>query len=332
MAGVTPLPHGVEAIIVADGAVDDCSVLAQASGVRVVEIKGPSGPAAARNAGAKVATGDILVFIDADVVASTDVLGAIKTLFESRPDVSAAFGAYDEQPAEPSLVSQYKNLAHSYVHRTAGPVVQTFWGGFGAIRTAVFRELGGFDERFRRPSVEDIELGYRLTAAGHLVVLDPELSVRHLKRWTFGSLLASNIGDRGIPWTQLILRFGRVHNELNLRHCYRASVILTYAGVGFAAVGITQPVYWWPALLVIAGVFVLNLRFFSYLIRLRGLVFTIRAAPLHILYHLSNGLSFVLGATLYSTQRWLGVRLPGAVPCTATDFLDSRVSVFTRPV
>ena len=311
-----PLPRDAEVIVVADGGADGCSSVAAGRGARVVEIAGPSGPAVARNAGAERATGDILVFIDADVVASPDALGRIRVLFDSQPEVSAAFGAYDEWPAEPNLVSQYKNLAHSYVHQMSGPVVQTFWGGFSAIRRSVFREIGGFDERFRRPSVEDIELGYRLAAAGHRVLLDPSLSVCHLKRWTLRSLLASDIMDRGIPWTQLILRFGRVHNDLNLRSGYRVSVVLTYAFAGLSVVSIAQPMYWWPALLAVTGVYVLNRRFFSYLTRLRGPGFAIRAAPLHILYHFYNGLSFCLGTTIYFAHRWLGVRLPGAVPIT----------------
>src|SRR5262249_49320905 len=186
-----------EVIVVADGAREDCRPAAAAVGAVVIERPVAGGPAAARNDGAAAARGEILVFIDADVVVSKDTLRRLDVLFAERPEASAIFGAYDEEPDAPNFISQYKNLAHSYIHQTANPVSQTFWGGFGAVRASAFAAVGGFDERFGRPTVEDIDLGYRLTASGHTVLIDHLLRVQHLKRWTFGSVLASDVRDRG---------------------------------------------------------------------------------------------------------------------------------------
>ena len=72
--------------------------------------------------------------------------------------------------------------------------------------------------------------------------MDPQLRVSHLKRWTVASLIASDVVDRGIPWTQLIWRIGHTHNELNLRAVYRVSVVLSYACVTSFAVGFVEPV------------------------------------------------------------------------------------------
>ena len=76
--------------------------------------------------------------------------------------------------------------------------------------------LGGFDEGYRQPSIEDIELGYRLKQAGHRIRLCKALQVKHLKRWSVVSLLKSDFFDRALPWTELILRDRRVINDLNL--------------------------------------------------------------------------------------------------------------------
>ncbi|NJR31347.1 glycosyltransferase [bacterium] len=133
---------------------------------------------------ADVATGDILVFIDADVVASVGDLARVAEILEQQPDIAAVFGAYDDAPGHPGFMSQYKNLAHSFIHRTSSTVAQTFWAGFGAVRRDAFLSVGGFDERFERPSVEDIDLGYRLNAAGFRLMLDSTLRCCHLKRWT----------------------------------------------------------------------------------------------------------------------------------------------------
>ena len=81
------------------------------------------------------------------------------------PGLSALIGSYDLTPAAPNFVSQYKNLSHAFVHRSAAGEVPTFWSGFGGIRTAAFRAIGGFDETFFC-YLEDVDLGWRLWARG----------------------------------------------------------------------------------------------------------------------------------------------------------------------
>ena len=45
--------------------------------------------------------------------------------------------------------------------------------------------MGGFDEGYHEPTIEDIDLGYRLKKAGYRIQLVKELQVKHLKRWEF---------------------------------------------------------------------------------------------------------------------------------------------------
>jgi cellulose synthase/poly-beta-1,6-N-acetylglucosamine synthase-like glycosyltransferase len=277
-------------------------------------VEGPSGPAVARNRAAETATGDVLVFVDADVVLGRDSLNQLSNVLSERPDVAAIFGAYDEDPAAPNFASQYKNLAHSYIHQVSNPVSQTFWAGFGAVRARAFASVGGFDERFRRPSIEDIDLGYRLTAAGHLVMLDHNLRACHLKRWTVGSMIRSDVLDRGIPWTQLILRFGRFHNDLNLRSAYRTCVALTYVLFAMLALSPFNSLLLLPATASLVGLIVLGRKFYGYFLRQRGFWFTARVFPLHLLYHFYNGLSFSVGTLLYLARRRFELQLPGSLP------------------
>src|SRR4029079_757083 len=75
----------------------------------------------------------------------------------------AVFGCYDDSPDASNFLSQYKNLVHRYYHVTANENASTFWAGCGAIERDLFLKLGGFDtDRYRDPSIEDIELGYRV--------------------------------------------------------------------------------------------------------------------------------------------------------------------------
>lgn len=294
---------------------DDPHEIAARYQARVLEIDGPSGPAVARNRGSLIARGDVLVFVDADVVVERSAIERLRSTFEATPDAAAVFGSYDEQPAEPNFVSQYKNLAHAFIHMSSQRVAQTFWAGFGAVRAEAFAAVGGFDERFARPCVEDIDLGYRLTASGRLVLLDHELRSCHLKKWTLKGMVVSDVKDRGIPWTQLILRFGRFNNDLNLKSGYRACVVLSYVLVATLIASIVvSPWFLTPVLPIVAVLLYFGRRFYRFFLRKRGFLFTARVFPLHVLYHLYNGLSFSVGTTLFLARKRFDVALPGSLP------------------
>jgi glycosyltransferase involved in cell wall biosynthesis len=228
-----------ECIVVDDGSNDDTALIARRHGATVVTTDKRRGPAYARNLGARRATGDVLFFLDADVCVHPGTLHSVATSFAADPSLDALIGAYDDAPQSADFLSQYKNLMHSFVHRTGRQQARTFWSGCGAIRRSVFREHSGFDESYDRPAIEDIELGYRLSRAGRKIVLDPALTVKHLKKWTFWGLVKSDIFDRGIPWTELILRDRCMPNDLNLQLSQRVSVALVFVLLGlssFAAV------------------------------------------------------------------------------------------------
>ena len=310
---LSPLPADSELIIAADGALDDCRPLAGRYGARLLELPGPSGPAVSRNAAAAAAAGDVLVFVDADVIVSRAGLSRIARVFAEHPRTAAVFGSYDDEPADPGFVSQYKNLSHAFVHRASAGTARTFWAGFGAVRRDAFNAVGGFDERFDRPSVEDIDLGYRLTAGGYEVLLDPALSASHLKRWTIGAAIASDVRDRGIPWTQLTWRYGGVHDGLNLRRECRLSVVLAYVGIGCLLLAPYDRRLLLALPIVAAGLLGLNRRYYRFFYVRRGGWFTIRVSALHVLHTLCNGVSFAIGTVLYVAARYLGVRLPGGL-------------------
>lgn len=286
----------LEIIVVDDASTDSTAEAAEASGVHVLRMERRSGPGVARNRGASAARGDILVFVDADVCVHTDTLERFSSAFAAMPTPDAVFGAYDTTPFEPGLVSQYKNLAHHFVHVSHPGEASTFWAGCGAIRREVFLEVGGFDPAFDRPSIEDIELGLRLHLRGRRIVLRPEIQATHLKRWTLRGMVASDILDRAAPWTELILSNGRMPGTLNLSADQRLSAALTWLACALAPASLLLG----PGALIIAAllaavVISLNRRFHAFLWAQRGPLFALGGIALHLMYFVSCGLGAGLG-------------------------------------
>jgi hypothetical protein len=249
----------------------------------VVAEPGSAGPAAARNLGAERATGDVLVFVDADVVVRADAFERIRRAFESEPALVAVFGSYDDRPEAPGVVSAFRNLLHHHVHQEGAGPASTFWAGLGAVRQESFGAAGGFDAaRYPTASIEDVELGLRLAASGAAIELDPELQGTHLKAWTLRTMVETDFSSRGVPWVELLLERRQGTRVLNLGARHRASAIASLAlAAGLVA---RRP------LLAGAGLgtlLALNRSFYRLLLERAGLRTAVAGVGLHVLHHLT---------------------------------------------
>jgi GT2 family glycosyltransferase len=251
--------------------------------VVVDDAPGP-GPAAARNRGAGETDSDVLVFVDADIEVHRDAFVRVRHAFERDPGLGALFGSYDDDPPAPGLVSSFRNLLHHHVHQEAGGPATTFWAGVGAIRRAVFEAHGGFDaKRYPRASIEDIELGCRLAAAGVRIELDPRLLGTHLKAWTLRSMVETDFLRRGAPWVELMLGSEASRSALNLGPRHRASA----AAVAVGTIALLRGQRG-AAAASLAALLVLNRDFYGLLLRRRGPAAAAAGVSLHAIHHLTG--------------------------------------------
>lgn len=290
-----------ELIVVDDGSADPETARIASTADRAVTLPAPaSGPAAARNAGAEAATGRWLAFVDADVLVHGDALRRMLDGLE-KGSAAAIFGSYDDMPAATGIVSQYRNLLHHRVHQRNAGDVESFWAGCGAVERTAFDAVGQFDAtRFRRPEMEDVDLGYRLRDAGCRIVLDPAILCTHLKRWTLRGMIASDFSRRGLPWARLLVerRMLLSPRGLSLGAGERASAVVSF----LAATSVFVAVFLQSrgAAAFAAAMFVLfvasNATFFRWLGAKRGWRFGAAAVLLHFIYSVNAVAALMIGA------------------------------------
>lgn len=174
-----------EVLVIDDGSTDATAALAEAHPIRprVERLARNSGPSAARNAGVQATqdkAGSVILFLDSDVTLPPDVVAETKSVF-CDPHIQAVNGIMVPPPLNPSPATWYKCLVeHSWGYsaeqwNSSATCLNT---RIGAIRREAFLAVGGFDDSYRKPSVEDHEFGLRFTR-NHSILLDRNLNARH---------------------------------------------------------------------------------------------------------------------------------------------------------
>lgn len=297
-----------EVLVVDDGSTDDSAEISRRKGANILSTaRRQSGPAAARNLAAQKASGDVLLFVDADVVVKADTITEVAAIFRHQPQISALFGSYDDAPAERNFLSQYRNLLHHFVHQNSHREASTFWAGLGAIRRDVFVSVGGFDcEQFAVPSIEDIELGARLRASGHNILLAKEIQAQHLKKWRVGSMLRTDIFCRAAPWSKLILTSQGLINDMNLKTNDRLSAMLVGLSIALVPIIFWQPFLSFLLIAFLLAIIILNHKIFNFFYRKKGFLFAAQAFPWQFLYFFYSGATFVFCWFRYALPLVLG--------------------------
>jgi GT2 family glycosyltransferase len=184
------LGEGDELILVENKPGDGCAELVRelAPEARIVAMGGNAGFAAGVNAGAEIASGDLLVVLNPDAAPQPGLGEAIRRPWAEKRD----WGAWQALVADGEL--RCVNSAGNPLHFTG----ITWAGGHGlpldqappagevtvasgaclAIPLRVWREVGGFPAEFFLYH-EDVDLSVRIRAAGHAVGIEPAAVVAH---------------------------------------------------------------------------------------------------------------------------------------------------------
>jgi GT2 family glycosyltransferase len=186
-----------EIIVVSDGSTDgtDQFLAENPSTLNLRAIFQPDlGVAVARNMGGQAATGEIIIFIDDDVVPAPELIQEHVRFQQEHGRQAVVIGPMlaplDFQPPiwvlweHATLANQYAAMEQGIFQTTA----RQFYTGNTSIRRSQFLEAGGFDPSFRR--AEDVELAYRLAARGAEFFFHPKAVGYHYANRTFAAWIS----------------------------------------------------------------------------------------------------------------------------------------------
>lgn len=190
-------PHEFEVVVVDDGSrprVDAVCEPFRASLALKLVAQENAGPAAARNLGATIARGALLVFTDDDCCPAPDYLRSLAARFRESPAALVGGRTINALAENPYSATSQLIIETVYEFYNASPSGDaTFFASNNfALPADAFRDAGGFDERFR--CSEDRDFCERWRMRGGALVYEPEAVVRHAHALSPVSLWRQHFG------------------------------------------------------------------------------------------------------------------------------------------
>ncbi|MFH1415679.1 MAG: glycosyltransferase [Elusimicrobiota bacterium] len=273
----------IEVIIVDDAGFEDISLCIPAHHkVRLLRNNIRMGPAYSRNIGAESAKGEILLFLDSDVYVNKDTISIVVKNF-TQHNADAVVGQYDTDIPYRDFFSNYYNLRITKGYLGTARSTDLCLGAVFAVKKSIFTELGGFNIRYGTPSVEDIELGNRITASGYIKLSDKDLSVTHDKHFSLLQLIKNDF-TRSSQRVEFAIDLKAILDTIALKPFNHTSAFQVFSSF-------LSPLFWislFPGVLIsrtyLLYAFMLfmviscmNMDYLLFYLKKRGIIFTIKS-------------------------------------------------------
>jgi GT2 family glycosyltransferase len=267
-----------EIVVVDDASFDDSAEIARQAGCRVVRADENVGAARAKNRGAQAAIGDVLFFTDDDVIVSRDALARVAEDLNA-PYIVGVVGLLDRAIPFDDFASNYKNLWMRFTYaRLPRERIGVFYTSAAAIRRDIFLQLGGFDESYRGTSIaEDTEFGQRAWGAGHVLRLDPRVTVTHCKRYTLREVLHTDFLRARALMLMRLRKWGQPFFT-SVPMFYQLAVPTIFAALICLALTFANAMFLAASAILLVTFYVLSFPWLGYLTRERGARFALLAA------------------------------------------------------
>ncbi len=240
----------IEVIVVDDASTDETPEVVEKYNYTLEKLSQQRGPAVARNKGVEVSKGEIILFIDSDILISDKTVPLILEDLSHDTETAAVVGMLDKEMPYKNISSQYFNLRKHYDYLLVNDDLKNLYASITAIRKRIFLEAGGFNETYVRASVEDAELGRRLYRLGYRIKLNKDIRVVHLKQHSLLALICSDF-RRASSFIKFVIRERLVGNIAKEKRfaSFRMGAIGTVSLVPLLLVSlITIPFFKWSYL------------------------------------------------------------------------------------
>ncbi len=316
-------------VVVVDDASDDGSVdVVRRFPARLVRLEAHAGVSRARNAGARAASGELLLFIDADCLLAPDALAAARTAHGGRAELVLG-GTYTPRPADEDFFSRFQSaFIHHAETRAAAPDYVAAHAML--VDAETFRRSGGFVEGAFlgvQASVEDVELSHRLRRAGCALAMCPGLLVTHVFRFSLRRSLANAV-RKARTWTAYsLLARDLLADSGTASRALKANVVLAALAALLLAAGAATGAVAWP-LAAAGALLALDLHLNRGLVaawrRAGGLRFAVLATLYYAtLYAAAVGIGAAAGAAQWAWKLRASGRIGSCTPRSGTCQLSS---------
>ncbi|MBU1099073.1 MAG: glycosyltransferase [Bacteroidetes bacterium] len=291
-----------EIIVVNDNSTDNTLEIANHYETTILHNTGSNGANICRNMGANAAIGDIVLFIDSDIKIHPDTIEKIHLEF-SDSSTTAVVGCYSAFPEQKGILTKYKNLWIRYSYLQSQKKIDWIFGAVSAIKTDVFKALGGFNaDLHAKHGVDDLEFGKRLISSGYIIILNKEVEVDHLKEFTFKSFVKNEF-MRSLWFITLAGEFNQVTESVksgfvNIYPSFILSTLLSWPTFLFIIMSLFFPNYFIIPLIFLVVLFLLNYKFLKYFTKIFGVINGLISFFVLFLDYLVCTLGSLLGVTL----------------------------------
>ncbi|WP_219466202.1 glycosyltransferase family 2 protein [Nonomuraea rhizosphaerae] len=289
----------LEILVADDCSTDDSVAVAKSMGVKVVSPSRNGGQAVARNLGAAHARGEILFFVDSDLVIEPDAVANAVAILDADPKVGAICGIEDPVPLiRDKMIKEYRALQYHYWSLTPDGIVSFLFSAMFAIRADVWAEVGPFDPRLRWS--EEVEYGHRLSR-NYQIRLTADLRGRHDPDDSLRGMLRK-LFHRGRVRVPLYARKKEFAQGFET-----ASRVWSSVAAFFAVVSVALPVVLgWPWALVPVALLALSIAadagMYGFVRAERGPLFLFYYAGIHFLVNLTISAAAIAGLCQWMTS------------------------------
>jgi glycosyltransferase involved in cell wall biosynthesis len=287
----------MEVIIVDDCSSDDTVEIAGRYPVRLINLETNAGPAKARNIGVRAAKGDIIFFLDADVIVLNGTIMEVKAFFENNPEAKCIIGICSTEPLNKGFVPRYMAM-FEFIHLidTRESKVSVFAPRCGAIKKDFFEEIGGYNESYKGADVEDFELARRINRTDS-IFLNKRMQVKH--QFANFRQASRNYFKRAVMWVHLFFREKRLDNAGPTSPSNGVAAICAF--VSFFSL------FFVPSVPAAKNVFALliiiflaaNVKWWNFMRREAGILFAVKALFLNYILGIDIMIAAVYGAISY---------------------------------